>query len=191
MHITFLNQKGGVGKTTTSILIGGTLHSAGYSIAFDDRDEQGSLSWWNSEIGKIPTKAISENPDVILCDTPGRLDLNHISGQRTLEPILQTTDRLVIVTEKSPISIQATKPAVEFALKHIKPGAKVMILFNKVRTQTRIGKTMTLPPIDGVRVLTNYLPLAAPYENVQLDGMQAVSGQYKELVLKLALEILL
>ncbi len=88
MRITFLNQKGGVGKSTVSILVGAALHAAGYRVAFDDRDSQGSVTYWAREIGKLPLLNHNTEYDVILCDTPGRLDLEHESAQGFLQPII-------------------------------------------------------------------------------------------------------
>ena len=54
LKITFLNQKGGVGKSTSSVLIGAALSAAGYQVAFEDTDSQGSLTMWTNKIGKLP-----------------------------------------------------------------------------------------------------------------------------------------
>ena len=98
----------------------------------------------------------------------------------------------MIVSEKSAFSLHATKPAIAFARAHIKPGAKILLLFNKVRANTKVGRqnVRDLPEFDGVAILDSFLALAAPYENVQTEGMSAVTGHYREQVLKLALEIL-
>lgn len=192
MRITFLNQKGGVGKSTVSILFGATLASAGYGVAFDDRDEQGSVTWWAREIGKLPLVQDGGTGEVIVCDTPGRLDLGGATAQTLLAPVVATSDRVVIVAEKSPFSLHATKPAIAFARAHMTPAAKLLLLFNKVRARTKVGRQdlRGMPEFDSVRVLETALPLAAPYENLQTDGLAAVTGSHRELGLKLALEIL-
>jgi len=177
MRITFLNQKGGVGKSTASILLGGVLSTAGYSVAFDDRDEQGSLTWWAREVGHLPLVGDNGASDVIICDTPGRLDLSRAASREFLQPIVAASDRLVIVAEKSAF---------------LKPGAKLLLLFNKVRAGTKVGRrdVRQQPDLAGITLLETTLALAAPYENVQTEGMSAVTGHYREQVLKLALEIL-
>jgi len=192
MRITFLNQKGGVGKSTASILLGGVLSTAGYSVAFDDRDEQGSLTWWAREVGHLPLVGDNGASDVIICDTPGRLDLSRAASREFLQPIVAASDRLVIVAEKSAFSLHATKPAIAFASAHLKPGAKLLLLFNKVRAGTKVGRrdVRQQPDLAGITLLETTLALAAPYENVQTEGMSAVTGHYREQVLKLALEIL-
>ena len=43
--IAVINQKGGVGKSTTALAIGAGLHLKGYSVLFVDLDAQGNLSY--------------------------------------------------------------------------------------------------------------------------------------------------
>ena len=42
--ISFVNQKGGVGKTTSCLNIGAALHESGRRVLFIDMDAQGSLT---------------------------------------------------------------------------------------------------------------------------------------------------
>lgn len=192
MRITFLNQKGGVGKSTASILIGAALHAAGYRVAFDDRDSQGSVTHWARHVGNLPLLNGSNEFDVILCDTPGRLDLQEEASRGFLQPIIASSDRLIIVAEKSPFSMNATIPMVEFVQRHKGASARAAVLFNKVRAATITGKQdeADLSARLGMPSLNHSLPLAAPFENVQSQGFAAVTGKHRELVLTLALEIL-
>ena len=192
IRITFLNQKGGVGKSTATALIGSALSSAGYQIAFEDTDNQGSLTMWTNKIGKLPLVCDCPAPDVIVCDTPGRIDLNGEEHEGFFRPIIQKSDRLVIVCEKSLFSTQASVPMIEMVKKYMKPEAKAMILFNKVRQRTLVGRQDETEMAQdlGLLVLKNSLPLAASYENLQSQGFSAVKGQNRERVFSLALEIL-
>jgi len=168
------------------------LDTAGYRVAFDDRDSQGSLTFWANQVGKLPLFRNGDVPDVILCDTPGRLDLSQDSTRSMLQPLVAESDRLIVISEKSLFSTHATVPMVEFVKKYKTPESKAAILFNKVRLVTTTGKQdrSDLAQELGLPALMNDLPLAAPFENVQTMGFAAVTGKHRELVLTLALEIL-
>jgi chromosome partitioning protein len=191
LKITFLNQKGGVGKSTSSVLVGAALSSAGYNVAFEDQDSQGSLSMWAAKIGKMPMVHECATPEVIICDTPGRIDLNAEEHQGFFRSIILSSDRLVIVSEKSLFSTQASIPMIEMVKRWMPPESKAMILFNKVRTRTLVGRQDEgeMGQDLGLPVLKNSLPLAAAYENIQVQGFPVVSGKYRERIFSLALEI--
>ena len=192
LKITFLNQKGGVGKSTASVLVGAALSSAGYQVAFEDNDSQGSLTMWTEKIGKLPMVHECPTAEVIVCDTPGRIDLNQEELEGFFRGIIQSSDRLVIVAEKSLFSTQASIPMIEMVKKYMKPEAKAMILFNKVRSRTLVGRQDEVEMAQdlGLPVLRNSLNLAASYENVQIQGFPAVIGKNREKIFSLALEIL-
>lgn len=71
--ITFANQKGGVGKTTTAVSLGSSLAARGKSVLLVDFDSQGNLS---SAVGATG-------------DAPGIYDV--LTGERAIEAIIQTT----------------------------------------------------------------------------------------------------
>ena len=43
--ITVINQKGGVGKSTTALALGHGLQGKGYNVLFIDLDAQGNISY--------------------------------------------------------------------------------------------------------------------------------------------------
>jgi cellulose biosynthesis protein BcsQ len=93
VRISFLNQKGGVGKSTCSILVGAALQSAGYQVQFEDMDPQGSLAMWVSHVGKLAPLPEGVSPDVIICDTPGRIDVSASSPDPFFRDLISRSDR--------------------------------------------------------------------------------------------------
>lgn len=59
MIISFLNQKGGVGKTTLSVNVAGCLASRGRRVLLIDADKQGSATTWASLREDAPFQVVS------------------------------------------------------------------------------------------------------------------------------------
>ena len=132
------------------------------------------------------------DPEVTICDTPSRVDLQQEELAGFFRPVIQTSQRLIVVSEKSLFSPQATIPMIGLAKKWMPNGAKTKLLFNKVRPRTVTGRQdeFEMGADLGLPVLRNTLPLCAAYENVQTLGYKAVNGRNRERIFTLALEVL-
>lgn len=190
MRITLLNQKGGVGKSTVALLLAGTLKKAGYDVALDDRDPQSSATFYAETFG-VPS--LEENPDAefIITDTPGHM---RIEGQvkKEMAKLIGQSDKLILVSEKSPASIHGSAPMAELVKAHKGKKAKAYVLFNKVRTATAVGRQSgkAIAKELGLPALSNELPLAASFDNSFVLGLAAVKGKNRSQLLNLALEIM-
>ena len=191
MRITFLNQKGGVGKTTIALLIGSVLQkSGGYDVAIDDQDPQDSAKFFSKAFG-LPL--LSDNPTAqyIITDTPGHLKLEGATRERMAKTI-EMSDKLILVTEKSPAAVHSSMAMAELIRDKMSKGAKAYVLFNKVRINTIIGKQEGKPIAKdfGLPALKNELPLSAAFETSFVTGLSAVTGEHRSQLLNVALEIL-
>lgn len=59
MIVSFLNQKGGVGKTTLSVNVAGCLSRQGHRVLLIDADKQGSATTWASLREDAPFQVVS------------------------------------------------------------------------------------------------------------------------------------
>jgi Flp pilus assembly CpaE family ATPase len=143
-------------------------------------------------VGKLVPLPEGVAPDVIICDTPGRIDVSASSPDPFFRDLISRSDRLVIVAEKSLFSTQASIPMVESVKQFMSPTARAMILFNKVRRRTLVGgqNEEEMGRDLGLPVLKNSLPLAAAYESTQIQGFSVVVSKNRERIFQLALEIL-
>lgn len=190
MRVVFLNQKGGVGKTTVVLLLAGILKKAGYDVSIDDRDPQGSARFFAERMG-VPMLDPERPAPYIITDTPGHLRIEGEIGQEIAELIGQG-DVLILVSEKSPAAIHGSAPMAKLIQTHKREDAKAYILFNKVRSATTMGQQdkgdiaadLGLPPLD------NELALSAAFENAFVSGLSAVTGKHRTELLNLALEIM-
>jgi chromosome partitioning protein len=189
--ITFLNQKGGVGKSTLCIAVGAVLQQAGYAVAFDDRDPQGSVTFWAREVGQVPLVGEGGEPEIVICDTPGHLSLTAAEEPVPMIDLIRRSQRLVIVSEKSLFSIHATSPMVRLVHAHKSDDARVYLLLNKVRTggSRDLQREQNLAHRLGIPLMANFVPLSVSFEHLQTKGLSALRAPQFELVLKLALEL--
>ena len=153
MIISFVNQKGGVGKSTLSFHLACWLRERGQSVAFFDADAQRSSSKWLAAFApdvplgqvdlarpnEVPGQVLrlAEQADFVVCDGPGGL------GEVT-RTLLVLSDFAVFPIAASYLdaeSLAEAKAQLTYAagIHPANPPTAVVVL-NKVRKRARLAR---------------------------------------------------
>ena len=149
MIISFVNQKGGVGKTTSAINIAASLKRRNYKLVFIDADPQGSASYWRAvennnafeilhhpePISKSEIEELAQNYDYLVIDAPPAI------GNLT-KSILAVTDLSIIPLSPSSLDIWSCKGTLEMIDEALveNPDLDVKLLINRKIPGTRVGR---------------------------------------------------
>lgn len=149
MIISFVNQKGGVGKTTSAINVAASLKRRNYKIGFIDADPQGSATQWHSvedntafeimhhpeAISKSEIDELSQDFDYLVIDAPPAI------GEIT-KSILDVTDLSIIPLSPSSLDIWSCKGTLEMVdeARQENPDLDVKLLINRKIPGTRVGR---------------------------------------------------
>lgn len=190
MIISFVNGKGGVGKTTVSILMASLYHEIGKKVALRDNDPQKTASKWLDEIRKTdpertpPMVVDGETYDIVVIDTPPRVESELVSNA------VKMSDIICLVATSSPADLWTTRDTVAMVREHLKGGAKACVLFNQVQGGTRLGKEVsTISEQLGLPALVNVLPRSQSVQHAGLYGLLALTAPAREALHKVALEL--
>jgi chromosome partitioning protein len=149
MIISFVNQKGGVGKTTSAINVAASLKRRNYAVKFIDADPQGSASRWQAvesnnafevvhhpeAISKSDIEAFSQNCDFLVIDAPPAI------GDIT-KSILAVTDLSIIPLSPSSLDIWSCRGTLDMVdeAQVENPDLNVKLLINRKIPGTRVGR---------------------------------------------------
>jgi chromosome partitioning protein len=183
MNITLLAKKGGVGKSTVSLLLYEAFRQAGKSVSVRDWDAQGTSSK-ALELILGPDVAQPAKADIVLYDTPPSLEHNATATA------VRNADIVLVVTSPSPADIWEADDAVRFAQKK-NSKAKVRVIFNKVRKATVLGrliaesgKQLSAPPLAVT------LSARECYQHAVGQGCKALDSAARQEVLQLIVALL-
>ena len=159
MIISFLNQKGGVGKTTLAIHVADSLSRKDKKVLLVDADPQASALDWaeNSENGNrfsvvgLPKKTlrselrtIETDYDYIIVDGPPRVHEIAMAA-------IAASDLIVIPVQPSPFDVWSLKDIIDLVneVKTINENLKTVLVINRKIVNTAIGR-------DVVNALADY-----------------------------------
>ena len=171
MIISFLNQKGGVGKTTLSIHIAAQLSMYGNKVLLIDSDPQGSTLDWATIREKEPLfttisidkpiihkeiQALKKGKDYVIIDGPPRV-------YDVARSAIAASDLVCIPIQPSPYDVWAAKEIVDLIKEVTIPLSEYKKIFstfiiNRKIYNTAIGRDVieALKPYDNP-VLNNHI----------------------------------
>ena len=176
--IAFVNGKGGVGKTTCSLLIAAALQEAGVPVSVEDRDPQCSATTGAPLFGL----SINRDTPIRVIDTAP-----NIRAEETVDAI-RTADLVVLVTSPSPLDLASTGTTAELIAGERRGPTRV--LFNLVQTNNRffsempaISKDLPFPTCE------HFFVRRTAYQAAQLQGWKALPSDHRTEIAQVALEL--
>ncbi|MBX3406682.1 MAG: AAA family ATPase [Phycisphaeraceae bacterium] len=159
MIVGFLNQKGGVGKTTLAVHAADVLARRGKRVLLVDADPQGSALDWAAArrsqplfpVVGLPKSSIhKELPglvrgyDIVIIDGPPRV-------YDVARSVIMASDMVVIPVQPSPYDVWAAKEIVDLFQEGLiyKPALKAAFAINRKIVNTALGR-------DVVEALAEY-----------------------------------
>lgn len=187
--LTIAHTKGGVGKTTSAVLLCAAAHARGIDVTLIDADAQGTATaWaqaaenagdpfpWDIATAATPahlTRALSGHEGLIVVDTPP-------GGYEVIQTAIEAGDLVLIPTSASPLDINRVWPTVE-ATSH-KPA---VVCLTQVDSRTSLPKVAraTLEE-EGVVVTEAEIPAREALRHMYATTPQRLYG-YDDLLTEL------
>jgi MinD-like ATPase involved in chromosome partitioning or flagellar assembly len=184
MNITLLAKKGGVGKSTVSLMLYEAFRQAGKSVVIRDWDAQGTSSKSLELIHAGSPADQVKNPDITIYDTPPSLE------HTATATAVRSADIVLVVTSPSPADIWEADDAVRFAQSKNNKAA-VRVIFNKVRKATVLGRLVEESAKQlSVPVMSVTLSARECYQHAVAQGWKSLDSAARQEVLQLIVALL-
>lgn len=188
--VSFVSQKGGVGKSTLTRAFATGASKAGFSVKVADLDtQQGTVSDWHRQrldcghdsIGSVEvfakaSEAVSHagDYDFLVLDGAAR------ASAATLE-VAKVSDLVIIPSCASRDDLlPAIKLAHELQKKGI-PAESIALALTRVSTESEIEDARVYIEQSGHTALAGYLPDKAGYRQAQNEGLSVLETRFKSL----------
>jgi chromosome partitioning protein len=170
--IAIANQKGGCGKTTTTMNLAGCFHRAKYSVLVVDADPQASATVWSLARGQgsLPFEvrparqfkwrfaALEQaEEDLVLVDCPPGMTEQDDAAKFT-RSVLRGADAILVPLRPSTLDFSAATSFVRYLVREKATETRVAVLIN-ARRNTLLGRqaqdqaATLFAPIEGAIVL--------------------------------------
>lgn len=176
--ISFLNPKGGSGKTTATINISSGLARMGYKVAVVDTDPQMSLTNWNSD-GKATFDVFTAASEKDVYQVRKELtdyDYVVIDGAGTLSVItssaVMVSDLVIIPVTPSPLDFSAAGSVVTVleAQAYNRPVEARFLITRKIEQAAMLGILRDSIGETGIKPLKTTIAQRQSYVRSALDG---------------------
>lgn len=184
MIISFINQKGGVGKTTTAINFTASLKRKSFNPILIDADPQGSAMQWHAVEGNkafevlhhphvlkdYDIEALEQNYDMVVIDAPP-------ANTEITRSVLGFSNLAIVPVSPSSLDVWACSGTMELInqVKADNPGLEVKILINRKINGTNIGREArkTLDVFD-TEIMDTELCQRVAYMDAMTSGVSVV-----------------
>jgi len=188
--ISFLNPKGGCGKTTISTNVARAFHNQDYNVLLVDADPQGSARDWHAanENNPVPLVALDRPNNLKTLSAIGQgYDYVIIDGAAKLEDMIaaavKVSDAVIVPVQPSPYDIWAAADLVDLikARQEITDGTpRAAFVISRAIQRTKLGREVSdALETHGFPVLTSSTVQRQTYPQTANGGLTVFDADNK------------